>query len=79
MKFSEYHIYWRISRKIYDKILPEKLDCVIPNRLIPGSQNEEIFLAAIICYFLSDIPHGSRYRHNELGDDDCLRRRRYDI
>ena len=36
---TNYRIYSRISRKIYDKIMPQK----IGGRLICGSQNKDIF------------------------------------
>ena len=63
-----YRMYSRISRKIYDKILPEKLG----GDLYPGHKIMKFFPAAKICNFLYDVPHRWRCRDVEFNNDDTV-------
>jgi len=58
----------RISRKIYDEILPEKLG----GDLYPGHKIKNCFSAAKIRNFRSDVPHWRRCRDDEFDDDDAV-------
>jgi len=63
-----YRIYSHISRKIYDKILPEKLG----GDLYRGHKIKKFFPAAKIFNFLSDVPHRRCCRDDKFDDDDAV-------